>query len=341
MADFWMDVDAALSEVPVNIMALVDDTDFKTREESITYDQSGMDLVWNFVTTAGAMTQTAVAPTTGGDYDWANQGNGMYSIEIPASGGASINNDTEGFGWFTGFATGVLPWRGPTIGFRAVALNNALIDGGDILDVNITELGGTAQSATDLKDFADVGYDPVTNKIEGVKLVDANTDMVGTNNAALASVLGAAVGASISADIANLPTVAEFEARTLVAADYVVVWDTIAGVTLVTTCTTNSDMVGTNNAALASVCTEARLAELDEANLPTDIADIPTVADILAGVIEGTITFQQACRIYLSALTGISTNNGTRMRDVANSKNRINVTVDANNNRLTSTVDGT
>jgi len=124
-----MDVDAAIAEAPINIMPLIDDTDFKTREESVVFDQSGLDLVWNFVTTAGAMTQTAVTPTdTAGDYDWVNQGNGMYSIEIPASGGASINNDTEGFGWFTGFATGILPWRGPVIGFRAAGLNNVLID---------------------------------------------------------------------------------------------------------------------------------------------------------------------------------------------------------------------
>jgi hypothetical protein len=37
-------------------------------------------------------------------------------------------------------------------------------------------------------------------------------------------------------------------------------------------------MRGTDNAALASVCTEARLAELAAANLPTDIAAIPTTA---------------------------------------------------------------
>jgi len=128
MADIWMDVDTALSEVPVNIAQLIDDTDFKTREEGVTYDQAGMDLVWQFTTTAGATTQTAVTPTTGGDYDWTHQGNGMYTIEIPASGGASINNDTEGFGQFIGYATGVLPWRGPIIGFRAAGLNNALID---------------------------------------------------------------------------------------------------------------------------------------------------------------------------------------------------------------------
>ena len=128
MPDLYLDVDSALAEVPVNIMPLLDSTDFVTREVAVAYNQAGMDLVWNFVTTAGAMTQTAVTPTTGGDYDWAHQGDGMYSIEIPDSGGASINNDTEGFGWFTGYCTGVLPWRGPTIGFRAAALNNLLID---------------------------------------------------------------------------------------------------------------------------------------------------------------------------------------------------------------------
>jgi len=128
MPDLYMDVDIALSEVPVNILALTDDTDFKTRETAIVYNQAGMDLVWNFITTGGAYTQTAVTPTTGGDYDWTNQGDGMYSIEIPASGGASINNDTEGVGWFSGICTGVLPWRSPTIGFRAAGINNLLID---------------------------------------------------------------------------------------------------------------------------------------------------------------------------------------------------------------------
>ena len=127
MADIDMDVDVNLSEVPVNIMPLIDDTDFKSIEASVAYDAAGMALKWNFVTTAGAMTQTAVTPTTAGAHDWTSQGNGMYSLEIPSSAG-TINNDTEGFGWFTGVATGVLPWRGPTIRFRAAGLNNLLID---------------------------------------------------------------------------------------------------------------------------------------------------------------------------------------------------------------------
>jgi len=148
----WMDVDVALAEVPVNLFPLLDDTDFKTRETAVAYNASGMDLVWNFVTTGGAYTQTAVTPTTAGTYDWTHQGDGMYSIEIPASGGASINNDTEGFGWFSGVATGVLPWRGPVIGFRRAALNDLLID------------GGTA--STNLEDFFDgTGYVGGTAKL--------------------------------------------------------------------------------------------------------------------------------------------------------------------------------
>lgn len=43
-------------------------------------------------------------------------------------------------------------------------------------EVDVTKLGGVEQSATDLKDFADAGYDPATNKVEGVKTVDVNTD---------------------------------------------------------------------------------------------------------------------------------------------------------------------
>ena len=84
--------------------------------------------------------------------------------------------------------------------------------------------------------------------------------------------------ASLSTDVADIPTVAEFEARTIVSADYVVVGDTIAGVTLVTTTTTNSDMVGTNSAALASVLGAAVGASIsaDIAAVKAETASIQT-----------------------------------------------------------------
>jgi hypothetical protein len=51
----------------------------------------------------------------------------------------------------------------------------------DILQADLTQIGGVAQSATDLKDLADTGYDPSAHKLQGVVLVDTtttNTDMV-------------------------------------------------------------------------------------------------------------------------------------------------------------------
>lgn len=51
---------------------------------------------------------------------------------------------------------------------------------------DLREMSGVEQSATDLKDFADSGYDPGTNKVQGVVSVDTtttNTDMRGTDGA--------------------------------------------------------------------------------------------------------------------------------------------------------------
>ncbi len=154
----YIDVDTAVT-VPANAVALIDDTDFTSREVAIVYNQAGMDLVWNFVTSAGVITQTAVTPTTAGDYDWTHIGDGMYKIEIPASGGASINNDAEGVGYFSGICTGVLAWRSPDIVFRAAALNDALIDGGDNLDTNVVAISGDTTAADNLEATYDgTGY---------------------------------------------------------------------------------------------------------------------------------------------------------------------------------------
>lgn len=45
--------------------------------------------------------------------------------------------------------------------------------------VNVEALGGDTQSLADLKDFADAGYDPSTNKVQGVVLTDTLTTYSG------------------------------------------------------------------------------------------------------------------------------------------------------------------
>ena len=215
-----MDVDVTLAEVPVNIMPLLDDTDFKAIEAAVAYNAAGMALYWHFVTPGGAYTVTAVTPTSGGDYDWTDQGDaGIYTIEIPASGGASINNDTEGFGWFTGKATGVLPWRGPVIGFRRAAMNDLMIEGGTA-STNMEDFfdgtgyaGGTAKLQVDLvKILGTALSESVAGYLAAAfkKLFDIETPVltaasVNQGGDAYAR-LGSPAGASVSADIAAVKT---------------------------------------------------------------------------------------------------------------------------------------
>ncbi len=239
MPDTWVDVDTAVA-VPVNIMPLIDDTDFKSRETGITYNQAGMDVVWNFVTSAGVMTQTAVTPTTGGgDYDWTNVGDAMYKIGVPASGGASINNDTEGYGWFTGLCTGVLAWRSPVYGFRASGLNDLLTDSA----FSATRgLAGTALPAA----AADAAGGLPVSDVGGL---DMDAKLANTNEV----------------------TVARMGALTD--------WINGGRLDLLLDAIPTTVMRGTDSAALASVCTEGRLAELDAGNLPTDVASVQTEVD--------------------------------------------------------------
>lgn len=295
MADIWFDVDTAISEAPINICPLIDDTDFKSIEASVTYNATGLALLWNFMTTAGAFTQTAVTPTnTGGNYDWVAQGNGMYTIEIPASGGASINNDTEGFGWFTGVATGVLPWRGPVIGFRAAALNNALIDGGDLLDVNVEEWNATSVPSEHTS-----GYPIVTIKDgTGTGEIDTNG---GRATADVTYIAGAAVNTStaqLGVNIVNFGGAAGTFAsgRPEVNASY------IAGSAVSTT----SAQIGVNLVNIAGAAVSTSTAQLGvntvnaggtawgsgaitAASIATDAVDADALADDAANAIADAI----------------------------------------------------
>jgi len=75
-------------------------------------------------------------------------------------------------------------------------------------------------------------------------------------------------------------------------------------------------MRGTDSAALASVCTEVRLAELDAANLPTDIADVPTVSEFNARTLVAASYFDPAADTVANVTT-VATNTDMRGTDSA------------------------
>lgn len=299
MPDIYFDVDVALSEVPVNIMPLLDDTDFKTRETAVAYNAAGMDIVWNFVTSAGNFTQTAVTPTTGGNYDWTHQGDAMYTIEIPASGGASINNDTEGYGWFTGFVTGVLPWRGPIIGFRAAAINDSLCDAGTTgllsptvaartLDVTATGAAGidwaNVENPTTAVNLSatNIDVDQVVASVSGN--VGGNvTGSVGTVNALAANVItAAATAADFTTEIqAGLATSAALTTVDTVVDAIKVVTDKIDTALVldgaVYQYTANALELGPSGGLDAAGVRAA--VGLASANLDTQLGDLPTATE--------------------------------------------------------------
>jgi hypothetical protein len=72
-----------------------------------------------------------------------------------------------------------------------------------MIDTNPVRLNNSAQSLTDLKDFADDGYDPSANKVQGVVLVDTLTTYTGNtlqtaDVAVVLSRMGAFTGTGIN-----------------------------------------------------------------------------------------------------------------------------------------------
>ncbi len=86
-----------------------------------------------------------------------------------------------------------------------------------------------------------------------------------------------------------------------------------------------------------------RAGYLDSLNsgVPLSAAAVDAILD---DTVEGSLTARQILRILLAALAGESNGGGgstINFRDVADSKNRISATVDANRNRTAVTLDGT
>lgn len=168
--------------------------------------------------------------------------------------------------------------------------------------VNVTQLGGVVQSLTDLKDFADAGYDPSTNKITGVVLVDTtttNTDMISSaptasqvadqvwNEAKSGHVVAGSFGEevqshSLSTEVSALENISTADVQTASEAAIDNKINLTAGVvdrvTLVDTTTINTDMVSEplNAAETQTECEQAIDAKI---NLTAGTVDRVTLVD--------------------------------------------------------------
>lgn len=192
------------------------------------------------------------------------------------------------------------------------------ICGSDVLQADLTQMGGVAQSATDLKDFADAGYDPATDKVTGVLLCDQTTLVDGV---------------TLCDQTTLVDSVTLCDQTTLV--------DLATACTTVTTTTDVTNDVGITQAGADKAWGTAARALTDKAGFSLSAAGIDSICD---EVMEGTITMRQAMRLLVAVLGGKSSGGGTAtliFRDSGDGTDRVTATVDANGNRTAMTLDFT
>lgn len=82
------------------------------------------------------------------------------------------------------------------------AVYDSLVNGTDTLPADVTQLGGDTQSGTDLKSFADSGYDPANTRVRS-DLVAIGTDAASASNfgASTATIITGAVTATTVGDL--------------------------------------------------------------------------------------------------------------------------------------------
>ena len=142
----------------LQIGPFLDDADGKTAEAALTISQADVRLTKNGANIAQKNEATSCT------YDEV----GMYSCPIDAT-----DTNTLGSLQLIVVEAGALPvWHD----YMVVTANvYDTLCSTDLFQSDLTQIGGVAQSATDLKDFADAGYDPATNKVQGVVLTDTTT----------------------------------------------------------------------------------------------------------------------------------------------------------------------
>lgn len=145
-------------------------------------------------------------------------------------------------------------------------------------------------------------FDHATDSLEAMrdKLTDIETD----------------TGTTLDTLIKDIPTVAEFEARTIVSADYTVVGDTIAGVTAVT------NDVGITQAGADKVWGTAARALTDKADFALSSASRDAIWDETEAITGNTLSFETIlARIYRYLMNDQTIVDATGVQEIMNEAN--------------------
>jgi hypothetical protein len=139
---------------------LIGDSDFKSIQTGVAYNAAGMNVDLIQESASGA-TKTDITLTTAGNNDWAELGNGYYSVEITAA-----QNNVKGNAYLVGVATNILSFRSAVYEIVPTAMYNSRINGdSSVVNAEI----GTACWAAVSGNIASTGdlNTTVTNAITG------------------------------------------------------------------------------------------------------------------------------------------------------------------------------
>ena len=343
MADIWLNVDSAVV-VPLNILPFTDDTDFKSIETVVS--ASSLWVCWNFSPTAGSPTQSAFVPAT--IYE---RGNGIFTYNIPSSAG-TINNDTEGFGWFTGSGVGLLPFRSPVYGFRASILNDNLIDNAyplasasrveaiqttvnGIPTTSYTALISTRMSGSYLNSLGSASrVEAIYSEMAGVDDVWTSASRTLTSASGL-NIASASRVEAIQTTVNSIPTTRYTDLiSTRMSGSYL---NSLASASRVEAIQTTVNTIPTTN------YTDLISTRMSGSYLNA-IASASVVSVIFDTDIDAGISFIEGMRVLMGVLFGNSTGGGTSEVTFKNAGdntfNRIVATVDANGNRTVTLING-
>ncbi len=235
----------------------VDDSDGKTAETGLTISQADIRLSKN----GGAFAQTNNASGA------THMENGFYSVPLDTTDTGTLGRLTVAVS-----ESGALPVYRE---FQVVTANVwDTLCSTEHFDVNVAEVSGDSTAADNLESYCDGTTPQPVNatQLSGSATAADNAEVVFDTDFAT-NYSAANDKWQVEADVTAVS--GDSTAADNLEADYDGTGYSKSNSTI-GTCTTNTDMRGTDSAALASVCTETRLAELDAGNLPTDVAGIPT-----------------------------------------------------------------
>lgn len=322
----WLRQSTASQEIQLG--RFVDSTDGDTEETGLTIANTDI-KIWK----AGATVQ--VNKNLGGA---THDANGMYSAVLDATDSNTLGNIEINV-----HVAGALSVKRE---FIVVPANvyDSLVLGTDTLTADVTQLGGVTQSATDLKDFADAGYDPVTNKVQGVVLVDTLSGhtpqtgdsfaRIGANGAGLTTRMAEA---SINTTAGAVDTVTALTNKTgfsLSTAGILAIWDQLTSA-LTTASTIGKLLVDNINATISSRMAETSInttgGAVDLVTTTTTNTDMRgtdganTVIPDAAGVAPTAVENRQEMDANSTQFASIKTDTGTTLpallNDIAITKN--------------------